>query len=989
MTFDRSRRVSEILRAALIQDEPARSTFLDEACGDDVELRSDVEALIGQDRESPSGVLADSSSPTIAPPSTRPGRRDPFVWVVAATTVVVVLAFGYAGWLLVTRGGASISYGWTGVPRGDDWFVDAVDAQGPAAGVLQRGDRILAIEGMRIVEVNQSAMLRPRLVPGETYEVTFDRNGSSQTVALGVIAGPPVLARRLAYFVSSLLWCAIGLWIGASRPEHAMARLAAAVSVAVGLVFLSVGVLERGTLWAPLHVVLGYHFFARFPTGAPTRGLWRALLWVLYATGSIAAAINLAFLALVSVGDWSVLAKFPQGLIRVAGAIGLPTFTGSIAGMVAVLPYNYRRLTTEDQRRRVRWVLYGGLIGLVPEVWYAVVATIEAIRGSAPVPRFELVANLVPVIIPICVAYAVVKHRVFDITVAIRLGVQYLLARRALQALVALPLIALAYTLVVNRHRTLAEIATESTGYIYWMAAAGVGLRFRRPIGAWLDRRFFREQYDREQLLVGLLDEVGGVDSIAELSRLVSEKLEQALHPKAKYLWYRDPHESAVASSSNPDLSPPDFPAGAWVSWLEAHAEASELPLPAAARVTDAERRWFALRRVRLVVPIMDSGDRLVGVLLLGDKKSEEPYTANDRRLLQAVAKQTAAARENLLLRAKVSEEQRIRHDVLARLGGAVSHLLKECPACGTCFEGEATHCSHDGQPLTLSLPISRTVDGKYRLDRLIGRGGMGAVYEARDLRLDRVVAVKILLGRAFGQQTALRRFHREARTAARLNHPNIVRVYDYGPLEGEGAYLVMERLEGVTMRAMIAQTKRLAPRDAVAWFDPLLRGLAAAHGEGIVHRDLKPENVIGQRVGARALNVTILDFGLAKLHTTDLLASGTLTVHGAVMGTLGYMSPEQLLGDEVDHRTDIFAVGVMIVEALTGQRPFQGATPADISRAVLRETSHLQRETCEAAALDELVQRCLAKDRSNRLSSAEELRGGLIPMLRALSERT
>jgi tRNA A-37 threonylcarbamoyl transferase component Bud32/GAF domain-containing protein len=652
--------------------------------------------------------------------------------------------------------------------------------------------------------------------------------------------------------------------------------------------------------------------------------------------------------------------------------------------MVSVLPYNYRRLTSEDQRRRVRWVLYGGLIGLVPEVWYAVVAIIEMIAGSSPVPRFDLVANLAPVIIPICVAYTVVKHRVFDITVAIRLGVQYLLARRALQALVALPLVAFAYALVVNRHRTVAEIVTESTGYIYWLVAAGIGLRFRRPIRSWLDRQFFREEYDRERVLMGLVDEIGRVESIAELSRLVSEKLELALHPKALFLWYRDPNESADVSSSNPELSPSDFPAGAWVSWLEAHGEASELPLPAAARVTGLENRWFALRRVRLVVPIGDSNDRLVGVLLLGEKKSEEPYGANDRRLLQAIAKQTASARENLQLRAKVSEEQRIRHDVLARLGGAVAGLLKECPTCGSCFDGDVTHCSRDRAPLTLSLPVSRTVDGKYRLDRLIGRGGMGAVYEARDLRLDRSVAVKILLGRAFGQKTALRRFHREARAAARLNHPNIVRVYDFGPLEGEGAYLVMERLEGVTLRATLRRATRLDAAEAVGWFDPLLAGLAAAHAEGIVHRDLKPENVIGQRTQT-GMNVSILDFGLAKMNTVDVLASGTLTVHGAVMGTLGYMSPEQLLGGEVDHRTDIFTVAVMIIEALTGRRPFQGETPADVSRAVLRDTVHLSRATPGVAALDDLVQHCLAKDPRDRLASADDLRSRLIPRLRVL----
>jgi serine/threonine protein kinase len=323
---------------------------------------------------------------------------------------------------------------------------------------------------------------------------------------------------------------------------------------------------------------------------------------------------------------------------------------------------------------------------------------------------------------------------------------------------------------------------------------------------------------------------------------------------------------------------------------------------------------------VHLIVPVPDNANRLIGVLLLGEKKSEEPYSGNDRRMLQAVARHAAAARENLRLRAKVAQDHRIRHDVLARLDGALPDLLKECPACGACYEGAVERCDRDGRELTLSLPVSRTLDGKYRLVRLIGKGGMGAVYEARDLRLNRVVAVKILLGRAFGQRTALRRFQREARAAARLSHPNIVSVYDFGELHGEGAFLVMERVEGVTMRTALQRAGSFPPAEAADWFDQLLAGIAAAHAAGIVHRDLKPENVIGLRAGAAAVSVKILDFGLARMPAADDLTSESLTLQGSIMGTLGYMAPEQLLGGDVDDRVDLFAAGVMLAEALTGR---------------------------------------------------------------------
>ena len=167
----------------------------------------------------------------------------------------------------------------------------------------------------------------------------------------------------------------------------------------------------------------------------------------------------------------------------------------------------------------------------------------------------------------------------------------------------------------------------------------------------------------------------------------------------------------------------------------------------------------------------MTGSDRhLVGLLMLGDKKSEEPYSPDDLKLLQAIARQIAVARENVRLKDRVDEDRRIRHDVLAHLETGLVSLLKECPSCGACYDASVTACAADGAELQLSLPVERTIDGKYRLDRLLGKGGMGAVYEAADLRLARPVAVKIMLGRAFGDRQALRRFEREAQ-ACRAPH--------------------------------------------------------------------------------------------------------------------------------------------------------------------------------------------------------------------------
>ena len=148
--------------------------------------------------------------------------------------------------------------------------------------------------------------------------------------------------------------------------------------------------------------------------------------------------------------------------------------------------------------------------------------------------------------IPLVVAYAVVKHRVFDIKVVVRRGVRYLLARRALQVAVALPAIALAYIVFSQRHLTVTALVTETRRYLYWLGAAGLMLRFRRSIESWLDRRFFREEYDRERLVLELLEDVRKVESMSELSRLASDRLASALHPSSVHVWYREPDELAA-----------------------------------------------------------------------------------------------------------------------------------------------------------------------------------------------------------------------------------------------------------------------------------------------------------------------------------------------------------------------------------------------------------------------------------------------------------
>lgn len=929
-----------------------------------------------------------------APPSDPAARRHPFVWVVWLAAVVAIATFSYAATLLVREGGTTKAFGWSEASRDGSWYVSRVDSTGPAAGRLQPGDRLVSLNGDPHVAGAGTRAYRGALAVAESYGLRIARGGDVHEYTLVVARGDNRLALLISYFVVSLVWCAVGLFIGFARPDRELARLAFLAAIATSGVFLHVSLLPLPVLWQPMHAVIGYHFFYRFPGRAPPGRTWSALVLLLYAAGGTAALLgqplNWAYLTEGAASQTRWLAEHASRL-GARQTLGLAAFSGAVIAMIAVMARNYRLVTESDQRRRIHWVVVSSAAGLAPSVVWGALSAYEMVVGPTSVPwtatgwrDFSLVVNSASIAIPLSVAYAVVKHRVLDIKVALRLSVQYLLARRALQALVALPLIVLAYTLVTKRDLTVAELVTENTGYLFWIAAAGLGLRFRAPLRTWLDRKFFREQYDRERVLLGLLDDVGKLDSLDEVSRLVSAQLEYALHPKTIHVWYRNGNRLALSYSSSDLARGTPFPAGdRLVSLLEEAGEVIDAPLLLDTGLSDAEASWLTDLGVQLVVPITGGNERLVGVLALGEKKSEEPYTPGDRRLLKAIARQLAVVRENLRLKAQVGEERRIRHEVLSRIDRDLLNLLRECPSCGRCYDSAAEYCERDGHPLTLSLPVERTIDGKYRLDELIGRGGMGAVYEAHNVQLDRTVAVKIMMGHAFGDEQALRRFQREARAAARLNHPNIVSVYDYGALHGEGAYLVMERIHGRTLRAEMMRVGAIPPAAAADWFEQLLEGVAAAHAQGIVHRDLKPENVIGRHDDASRQTVKILDFGLAKFRPLDSATSGTLTASGVVVGTFGYMAPEQLLGKDVDERTDIFALGVMLAEMLTGQRPFAGDTYAELLRAVLLDSYHLPRTSLQSRTLDQLLQRCLAKEPHDRPASMGELRD-IIPALRA-----
>ena len=317
------------------------------------------------------------------------------------------------------------------------------------------------------------------------------------------------------------------------------------------------------------------------------------------------------------------------------------------------------------------------------------------------------------------------------------------------------------------------------------------------------------------------------------------------------------------------------------------------------------------------------------------------------------------------------------------------AHLAGACGADGALLQQvEALLRSHARAGTFLETPAAVLLDrpggeligrtlGVYRLVSWIGAGGMGEVYRAHDTRLDRPVAVKLLSSQVATDADRLHRFRTEARAASSLNHPNILVIHDFGDIDAR-PFIVSELVDGETLRHRLERGP-VAVREALGIAIQIASALAAAHAGGLVHRDIKPENVILRPDGY----VKVVDFGLAKLvdRPPDAQDQSTFqTESGVLMGTPHYMSPEQAEGLEVDERSDLFSVGVVIYELATRTRPFAGDTRLSVLTSILRDTPApvTERDPALPADLDRILQRCLQKNRQQRYASANDLRRDL-----------
>ena len=617
----------------------------------------------------------------------------------------------------------------------------------------------------------------------------------------------------------------------------------------------------------------------------------------------------------------------------------------------------YRANADPDELRRVQIVVFTG----VPAVFaYALKTGIPLLFGLMgrpivlpwPIEAFLQAIVLLPAF---GLPYAVAVRHVFSPRTVLRHSLQYAFARNTLTALVVIPVVALVASLVQQRDQSLAMIVSgRPLFYLFFLAMLGLALKYRDAAQRGLDQRFFRDEYDAREILLSLAERVPHEADPRDLVAMVVRQIDSALHPENIAVFATDsPTGSNPAVAFAPvatlrvEAAPLRADSGVvtLLRWsdkpLEVFLDDEQSPV---ARVPPADRAWLAGMNAALLVPIFAGGSEprpFVGLIALGRKRSEEPYTPEDRDLLRGIALQMGVALDLSRLRAEVS----------AKAGGTPTFTP-------TVIQAGASGSS--------AIAIGVVVDGKYRIDAVIGQGGMGAVFRAWDLRLARAVAIKVVRADLLSDPDSRARFRRESQIVARLQHPSIVTVFDSGTLPDGSAYLVMEFVPGEDLRQMMKREGSLTPARSSALLQGIAAGVESAHKSGIFHRDLKPENILLPESGT---GPKVLDFGVAKLTDQSGTDGATLTVGGTIIGTPAYMSPEQLRGEVVDGRTDVFSLGVIAYEMLKARLPYGSGSFLEIGMKQAAGEHDVDTRGIPSA-LAEVIRRAIAYEKEKRPAS-------------------
>jgi serine/threonine-protein kinase len=581
-------------------------------------------------------------------------------------------------------------------------------------------------------------------------------------------------------------------------------------------------------------------------------------------------------------------------------------------------------------------------------------------------------------------------HEALDARLVVRRAVQYAMARMTLVTLALIPFLLLLTELYRRRDESMSALLTGFNGWVLvaLLVSSGLAFRWRRAAIEWLDHRFFREQYDSRRILADLVPLCGRASSRAELAQHLTREIERAMHLVSIHALFLDPRGQRYASPSgsvrNVDAS------SRLVSALnDGDGIASvdfEHPSRWLASLGDSDRNWLIDAGARLLLSIRDSTDRTMGFLALGEKRSGLPFSDEDRLMLT-----TVSSAAGLALAYVNVHSSRDTPDPAPALRTS-DQPATECSSCYTVSDVATPTCTACGGA-TYRAPIPRLIAGKFRLERRLGAGGMGVVYQGEDLTLNRAVAIKTLPQMAPDQAMQLRR---EARAMAAVVHPNLATIYGSESWQGV-PILIVEYLP----RGTLAQRLTSGPMSLTECLQAgvtLCDVIGALHEAGILHRDVKPSNIGFASDGT----LKLLDFGLAHLlgssspdrfataeRQTVLGADGTphaeerwsIPGDGHVLGTLLYLSPEAIVGEPPDPSFDTWSICVVLFEALTGQNPAQDTSPIKTVLRIEGGTMLNLRSLLPDAPIElaEFFENAFAVDLSRRPRSTVALRAELL----------
>ncbi len=669
------------------------------------------------------------------------------------------------------------------------------------------------------------------------------------------------------------------------------------------------------------------------------------------------------------------------------------TLTVLTLGCLSLLIVKWRRAALAE-RRRLAWVVVGIALGSLPMLAHIVLAVASpgyAAFSEQPEIRRALgiILTLFTLVIPLTTTYAVVVEHALDVSFVVRRAVQYALAKYTVVAAIAGLVIAVAVIAYGNRSRPLSDIIAGSPVAVAITLMLVALLLSRRALLSAIDRRFFRDHYDARQILVNLAERSQSLHSAREVTNLLITEVGRALHlERVTLLMLDDSGETLGDSQGRVRSLSLSGPLGTLLSVSRAPLDVDLSSAGSAlSHLPEAEREWLADAGARLIVPLFGVRDTPMGVLVLGDKRSELPFTQEDKRLMSAVAASAA-----LTLEQKLSRES---PDL-----DTPSHVARsnaaQCASCGRVQSRPAQRCQTCSGPLRDALlPI--VLAGKFEIEQQIGAGGMGVVYRGRDLTLNRPVALKVLprVGAA-----AAARLRREARAMAALQHGHLAVIHVMESWRG-APVLVLEYLAGGTLADRIRNQGPLPVSDVLSIFTAITEVLRHIHHVGYLHRDIKPSNLgfTFQRVPK------LLDFGLVQLiedasdnSSAVTVTSGAVTAlradngdathagnqtHSSIrqfIGTPAYMSPEAIAMESPGPSVDLWSLAVTMYEALTGRNPFRAPSVVETVKLVVigeLPDARVLRPDCPPA-IAQFLTTALARNPNHRPQTAADFLSAL-----------